>query len=694
MIGSQRRDVFIVNGEVDAWTYQACVVDSAYEAKLRTLEIVSNTTKLKDEASFLNGPQHDDVTAIRGLSICGYAGLFNTATLYNVILNETLQSSLDPDYWTSPSYAIWFNNQIVTFLYTGTSIVSRVNATSSGPFSYFASNDTMQFIGAWEVYLDPNGNGYFVSMSLRNDVSDEFVTVIDKCTTMCSRVQNITGTAAATFSANSTHFFSCFKEVMSDGSGLIVSGTYKCMIEGDSTRYAVDQLAVDYPITDTTGSVPLHSCMVGESSMIVIMYSGEMVTYNLYALDTANGFNVVAKSAVINAVSVHEISCRDKIILVATNAGIDYWVYNDGTGFEFPPLSTNTSEPPILSPKVEVPITEQAVVPIKDTNTTTAVVEPDEELTIGLTVSLICGSALGVGIFLLVFLLRKRKKQRKYDQTNQDEGGTNYTPLDPIFAKTRFITFDALTITKEIGSGSFGKVCLGEWNGMAVAIKMSNHLGSADAFMAEARLTLAMQPHPNVVYTYGLSVEEEKPYIVLEYCEGGSLDKLLANTLLNQNEQRALVLGIAMGLVHLHENKIIHRDLASRNVLLKEGKPKISDFGMSRVLKGEAAQGQTNTTLGPIRWMAPESIRSGTYSPKSDVWSFAIVVSEIVTGKDPHLEEDQIDVAVRIRDEGYTPQIPSGVDSVLLDLMKMCWKFDPEARPTMQQVTEFLIEHF
>jgi serine/threonine protein kinase len=104
-----------------------------------------------------------------------------------------------------------------------------------------------------------------------------------------------------------------------------------------------------------------------------------------------------------------------------------------------------------------------------------------------------------------------------------------------------------------------------------------------------------MQPHPNVVYTYGLSVEEEKPYIVLEYCEGGSLDKLLANTLLNQNEQRALVLGIAMGLVHLHENKIIHRDLASRNVLvrygillstqlltkynpkqLKEGKPKIS----------------------------------------------------------------------------------------------------------------------
>lgn len=106
------------------------------------------------------------------------------------------------------------------------------------------------------------------------------------------------------------------------------------MIEGDSTRYAVDQLAVDYPITDTTGSVPLHSCMVGESSMIVIMYSGEMVTYNLYALDTANGFNVVAKSAVINAVSVHEISCRDKVILVATNAGIDYWVYDDGVSID------------------------------------------------------------------------------------------------------------------------------------------------------------------------------------------------------------------------------------------------------------------------------------------------------------------------------------------------------------------------
>ncbi len=102
------------------------------------------------------------------------------------------------------------------------------------------------------------------------------------------------------------------------------------MVEGDSTRYTIDQIGVDYPIRDTTGSLPLHSCVIGNTSLVVSMYSGDTVTYNLYLLDTTNGFNMVAKSAVVNALTVHAISCRDKVILVATNIGIDYWVYDDG----------------------------------------------------------------------------------------------------------------------------------------------------------------------------------------------------------------------------------------------------------------------------------------------------------------------------------------------------------------------------
>jgi serine/threonine protein kinase len=89
------------------------------------------------------------------------------------------------------------------------------------------------------------------------------------------------------------------------------------------------------------------------------------------------------------------------------------------------------------------------------------------------------------------------------------------------------------------------------------------------------------------------------------------------------------VKGIAAGMLHLHNHNIIHRDLAARNILLSgTGDPKISDFGMSRILQKEE-EGKTKTNIGPIRWMAPESLANQTYSKKSDVWSFGIVGTKL-----------------------------------------------------------------
>lgn len=79
-----------------------------------------------------------------------------------------------------------------------------------------------------------------------------------------------------------------------------------------------------------------------------------------------------------------------------------------------------------------------------------------------------------------------------------------------------------------------------------------------------------MPPHPNLVQTYGVSMDSDHPYIVLEYCEGGSLDKIVFSEVIKRKEQRSLVLGIAYGLVHLHTHKIIHRDLAVRNILVRD----------------------------------------------------------------------------------------------------------------------------
>lgn len=148
-----------------------------------------------------------------------------------------------------------------------------------------------------------------------------------------------------------------------------------------------------------------------------------------------------------------------------------------------------------------------------------------------------------------------------------------------------------------------------------------------------------LPPHPNVVQTFGISVDGPLPYIVLEFCGGGSLDTKLFDdgVSFSLEEKVRLIKGIARGLLHLHNHNIVHRDLAARNILLTvNNEPKISDFGMSRLLKEESQKGQTKNNFGPIRWMAPESIRDLSYSTKSDVWSFGII-GKLSRTKFPHL---------------------------------------------------------
>jgi serine/threonine protein kinase len=134
-------------------------------------------------------------------------------------------------------------------------------------------------------------------------------------------------------------------------------------------------------------------------------------------------------------------------------------------------------------------------------------------------------------------------------------------------------------------------------------------------------------PHPNLVQTFGVSLDGPNPCIVLEYCGGGSLDQLFTTEKGLTNEKKLeYALKIGFGLGHLHSRSIVHRDLAARNILLtNDGQPKISDFGMSRIVQEEAAKGKTKTNFGPIRWMAPENLKDKTYSLKSDVWSFGII---------------------------------------------------------------------
>jgi len=211
-------------------------------------------------------------------------------------------------------------------------------------------------------------------------------------------------------------------------------------------------------------------------------------------------------------------------------------------------------------------------------------------------------------------------------------------------------------------------------------------------FIQEIRLMMNLPPHPNVVHVFGVSLDGPQPIIIMEYCAGGSLDKLLFDSKekLSEEYKIQLVQGIAAGMYHLHKHNIVHRDLAARNILLTSGRdPKISDFGMSRILEKDD-EGKTNSGVGPVCWMAPESIAHRNYSKKSDVWTFGIVVYEIVAQCEPHKNKDVIDVAVRIRDEGLTPEISSDCPEKLRQVMEMCWKKQTDQRPNFETICSML----
>jgi len=171
------------------------------------------------------------------------------------------------------------------------------------------------------------------------------------------------------------------------------------------------------------------------------------------------------------------------------------------------------------------------------------------------------------------------------------------------------------------------------------------------------------------------------------------LDKLLFsqnNLPLTTERKLELVSGIARGLLHLHKHNIIHRNLAARNVLLTDtGVPKISEFGKARILQN-SDNAKAQADIGPVCWMAPESIATRNYTKQTDVWSFGIVVYEIVAQREPHSEMNIFEVAVSIRDKGLTPKIPDNCPPKLRTLMEMCWKKDPKERPTMDTVCAIL----
>ncbi|RDY00158.1 G-type lectin S-receptor-like serine/threonine-protein kinase, partial [Mucuna pruriens] len=198
-------------------------------------------------------------------------------------------------------------------------------------------------------------------------------------------------------------------------------------------------------------------------------------------------------------------------------------------------------------------------------------------------------------------------------------------------------------LSNKLGQGGFGPVYKGKLqDGQEIAVKrLSKTSGQGlEEFMNEIVVISKLQ-HRNLVRLFGCCVEGDEKMLIYEYMPNKSLDVFIFDPskikILDWTKRCSIIEGIARGLVYLHRDsrlKIIHRDLKTSNILLDEDlNPKISDFGMARIFGGSEDQVNTNRVVGTYGYMSPEYAMQGLFSEKSDVFSFGVLVLEIVCGR-------------------------------------------------------------
>ncbi|KAI4878618.1 hypothetical protein NFI96_024185 [Prochilodus magdalenae] len=267
----------------------------------------------------------------------------------------------------------------------------------------------------------------------------------------------------------------------------------------------------------------------------------------------------------------------------------------------------------------------------------------------------------------------------------------------------------SIQLQQKLGAGQFGEVYKGLWNKTtSVAVKTLKP-GSMDAedFLREAQIMKKLR-HPKLIQLYAVCTVGEPVYIITELMNNGSLLEYLQKdrgAKLRTPDQIEMGAQVAAGMAYLELQNYIHRDLAARNVLVGENNVcKVADFGLARVFKNAADGDDTGDeeniyeakegTKLPVKWTAPEALNDSRFSIKSDVWSFAILLHEIMTfGQMPYPGLTNYQVVQKLH-TGYRMACPPRCPKPLYDIMMECWNDTPADRPTFETLQWKLEEFF
>ncbi|XP_026067878.1 ephrin type-B receptor 3-like isoform X6 [Carassius auratus] len=347
--------------------------------------------------------------------------------------------------------------------------------------------------------------------------------------------------------------------------------------------------------------------------------------------------------------------------------------------------------------------------------------QADPDKTLQEQLPLIVGSLTAGLVFIIVVVVIAivcLRKQRNGSESEYTEKLQQYiTPgmkvyIDPFtyedpneaireFAKE--IDVSCVKIEEVIGAGEFGEVCRGRLKlpgrrEIIVAIKTLK-AGYTERqrrdFLSEASI-MGQFDHPNIIRLEGVVTKSRPVMIVTEFMENGALDSFLR---LNDGQFTVIQLvgmlrGIASGMKYLSDMNYVHRDLAARNILVNSNLVcKVSDFGLSRFLEDDPTDPTYTSSLGgkiPIRWTAPEAIAYRKFTSASDVWSYGIVMWEVMSyGERPYWDMSNQDV-INAVEQDYRLPPPMDCPTALHQLMLDCWVKERNLRPKFSQIVNTL----